>query len=41
VPLAPFAAPLRLTVDFDSGPLAGRLHAEAAVDVDVPVVERR
>jgi hypothetical protein len=41
VPLAPFAAPLRLTVDFDSGPLAGRLHAETAVDVDAPAGERR
>jgi hypothetical protein len=31
VPLTPPADPFRLTVDFDSGPLAGRLSAETTV----------
>jgi hypothetical protein len=32
VPLAPPAGPLRLTIDFDTGPLAGPLHAETELD---------
>jgi hypothetical protein len=36
VPPTPFAGPLRVTVDFDTGPLAGPLHAESTVEIAVP-----